>query len=268
MLLRIKTEGAVGVERNVITSRSNPLIAYVRKLNGKRAFRRSENAFAAEGPKLLAEALRWGARVETVLCVPGTALPGLPAGTRVAELPEQLLDYAADTETPQGIIFVCRGKPPVMPERLEGRRWLVLDGVQDPGNVGTVWRTADAFGADGLILCNGCADPWNPKTVRATMGAVFRLPVYEGTLADAAARLAAASVPLYAAALGEDTRDIRDISLSTAAVIIGSEGRGVSDEALSLCQQTIKIPMRARCESLNAAVAASVVLWEMARAAR
>ena len=255
----------MAVEREVITSRSNPLITYVRKLNGSRAFRRSENAFAAEGPKLLSEALRWGAKVETMLCAPGVLLPELPNRTRVAELPEQLLAYAADTETPQGIIFVCQGKPLAMPDRLEGCRWLVLDGVQDPGNVGTVWRTADAFGADGLILCNHCADPWSPKTVRATMGAVFRLPVYEGTLKDAAERLAAASVPLYAAALGEDTKDIRDVLLEKAAVIIGSEGRGVSEEALALCQKTVKIPMRDRCESLNAAVAASVILWEMAR---
>ena len=140
-----------------------------------------------------------------------------------------------------------------------------LDGVQDPGNVGTIWRAADAFGADGLILCSGCADPWSPKTVRSTMGAVFRLPVYEGTLRDAAERLAAACIPLYAAALRENTEDIRDVPLDQAAVIIGSEGRGVSDEALALCQKTVRIPMRARCESLNAAVAASVVLWEMAR---
>ena len=253
------------MERDVITSRANPLVAYVRKLNSKRAFRRTENAFAAEGPKLLTEALRWGARVETVLSAPGVSLPKLPAGTRVAELPDQLLDFVADTETPQGIIFICKGKPLAMPERLEGGRWLVLDGVQDPGNVGTIWRTADAFGADGLILCNGCADPWNPKTVRATMGAVFRLPVYEGTLGDTAQRFIEASVPLYAAALREDTEDVRDVPLDQAAVIIGSEGRGVSDEALALCQKTVKIPMRARCESLNAAVAASVVLWEMAR---
>ena len=256
------------MERDVITSRTNPLITQVRKLNSKRAFRRRSNAFAAEGPKLLAEALRWGAQVETVMAAPGVSLPELPARTRVVELPEQLLSAVADTETPQGIVFVCKGKPLAVPERLEGRRWLVLDGVQDPGNVGAVWRSADAFGADGLLLCNGCADPWNPKTVRATMGAVFRLPVYEGTLEDAAERFAAASVPLYAAALREDTQDIRDISLSRAAVIIGSEGRGVSDEALSLCKTTVRIPMRARCESLNAAVAASVVLWEMARGER
>ena len=253
------------MERDVITSRSNPLVAYVRKLNSRRAFRRAENAFAAEGPKLLAEALRWGARMETVMAAPGVSLPDLPACTRVVELPEKLLACVADTEAPQGIVFVCKGKPLAMPERLEGRRWLVLDGVQDPGNVGTIWRTADAFGADGVLLCNGCADPWNPKTVRASMGAVFRLPVYEGTLEDAARRLSAASIPLYAAALAENTEDIRGVALRKAAVVIGSEGRGVSGEALLLCQKTVRIPMRARCESLNAAVAASVVLWEMAR---
>ena len=268
MLFALRQRGAGEVERDVITSRSNPLITYVRKLNSKRAFRRAENAFAAEGPKLLAEALRWGARVETVLCAPGVFLPELPARTRAVELPDRLLACVADTETPQGIVFVCRGNPLAMPERLEGRRWLVLDGVQDPGNVGAIWRTADAFGADGLLLCNGCADPWNPKTVRSTMGAVFRLPVYEGTLKVAADRFAAACVPLYAAALREDTQDIRDVPLGTAAVVIGSEGRGVSDEALTLCQRTVRIPMRARCESLNAAAAAAVVLWEMARVER
>jgi TrmH family RNA methyltransferase len=253
------------VEREVITSRANPLIARVRKLNARRAFRRMENAFAAEGPKLLAEALRWGAELEAVIAAPGTALPELPDRVRRVEVPDSLLASMADTEAPQGIVFICKGKALAMPEQLLEGRWLVLDGVQDPGNVGTIWRTADAFGADGLILCNGCADPWNPKTVRATMGAVFRLPVYEGTLVEAADKLARAGVPLYAAALRDDTEDVRNICLERSAVIIGSEGRGVSEQALTLCQKTVKIPMLARCESLNAAVAAAVVLWEMGR---
>lgn len=178
------------MEREIITSRANPLLARVRKLNSRRAFRRAENAFAAEGPKLLGEALRWGAEVEAVIAAPGVPLPELPPGVRAVEVPDGILSSIADTESPQGIVFVCRGKPLALPERLEGRRCLVLDGVQDPGNVGTIWRAADAFGADGLILCNGCADPWNPKTVRATMGAVFRLPVYECGLGTAAERLA------------------------------------------------------------------------------
>ena len=253
------------MEREVITSRANPLIARVRKLNARRAFRRMENAFAAEGPKLLAEALRWGAELEAVIAAPGTALPELPDRVRRVEVPDSLLASMADTEAPQGIVFICKGKALAMPEQLLEGRWLVLDGVQDPGNVGTIWRTADAFGADGFILCNGCADPWNPKTVRATMGAVFRLPVYECALEAAAEGLERAGLPLYATALREDTEDVRRVDLGRGAVIIGSEGRGVSREALSLCGRTIKIPMSPRCESLNAAVAASVILWEMAR---
>ncbi|MGN0985348.1 MAG: TrmH family RNA methyltransferase [Candidatus Enterenecus sp.] len=248
-----------------ITSRANPLVARLKKLNGKRSARREEGAFCGEGPKLLAEALKWGAELETVVYAEGAALPELPGGVRMVEVPESLLSAVADTETPQGIVFVCRGGSLVLPERLEGRRYLVLDGVQDPGNVGTIWRTADAFGADGLILCPGCADPWSPKTVRATMGAVFRLPVYETSLQELAAGLAGAGIPLYATALREDTEDVRRVSLDRAAVIIGSEGRGVSAAALRLCEKTVKIPMRARCESLNAAAAAGVVLWEMAR---
>lgn len=249
----------------MITSRTNPLAARVRKLNSRRAFRREENAFAAEGLKLLVEALRWGAEVETVIAASGVSLPEMPDPVRVVEAPDSLIASIADTQTPQGIVFICKGKALAIPDRLMGGRWLVLDGVQDPGNVGTIWRTADAFGADGLILCNGCADPWNPKTVRATMGAIFRLPVYEGTLDEMADKLAAVPIPLYAAALREETADVRELALEKCAVIIGSEGRGVSERALSLCQRAVKIPMRTRCESLNAAVAASVVLWEMVR---
>ncbi len=253
------------MERESITSRANPLLARVRKLNSRRAFRREEGAFAAEGPKLLAEALRWGGELETVICAPGVELPELPEGTRVAEVGDSLLASVADTQSPQGIVFICKGKALSVPGRLTGGRYLLLDGVQDPGNVGTIWRTADAFGTDGLLLCEGCADPWNPKTVRATMGAVFRLPVYECALETAAERLAAAGLPLYAAALRDDTADVRELDLGRCAVAIGSEGRGVSQRTLELCERTVKIPMSPRCESLNAAVAAAVVLWEMAR---
>lgn len=253
------------MEREIVTSRANSLLTRVRRLNSRRAFRRAEGVFAAEGPKLLAEALRWGGELEAVICAHGSVLPELPPRTRVVEVEDGLLTSIADTESPQGIVFICKGKNLTLPDRLTGSRYLLLDGVQDPGNVGTIWRTADAFGADGLILCGGCADPWGPKTVRATMGAAFRLPVYECALEAAAERLAAAGLPLYAAALRDDTVDVRNIPLESCAVVIGSEGRGVSRQALTLCEKTIKIPMSPKCESLNAAVAASVVLWEMTR---
>ena len=191
------------MEREIITSKANSLLSRVRKLNSRRAFRRAEGAFAAEGPKLLGEALRWGVEVEAVICAPGVPLLELPAQVRVAEVGDALLASIADTQSPQGIVFICKGKNLALPDPLGGSRYLLLDGVQDPGNVGTIWRTADAFGAEGLILCNGCADPWNPKTVRATMGAVFRLPAYECTLAAAAGRLERAGISLYVPLLGE-----------------------------------------------------------------
>lgn len=253
------------MDTEIITSRANPLISRLRRLNAKRSARREEGAFCAEGPKLLAEAVKWGAQIETVVHTACLTLPELPQGVRRVEVPAALLESVADTETPQGVLFVCRAPALKLPEVLTGGRYLVLDGVQDPGNVGTIWRTADAFGADGLILCGGCADPWGPKTVRATMGAAFRLPVWECGLDDAAAALKRADIPLYTTALREDTEDVRAVDLSRSAVIIGSEGRGVSARALELCDKTIRIPMRERCESLNAAMAACAVLWEMAR---
>ena len=249
-----------------ITSRRNPLVLHIRRLGAERKYRRAQNAFLCEGDKLVEEALRWAGGVETLVCTEGTAPPEhCPADTRLVEVPEEVMAHLSTVETPQHYLAVCRLPERALPPALEPGRYLVLDGLQDPGNVGTIWRTADAFGADGLILVNGCADPFSPKTVRATMGACFRLPVWESDWDTLSARLAAAEVPLYTTALREDTADVRELSLARAAVVIGSEGRGVSEQALSLCQCTVKIPMRARCESLNAAVAASVVLWEMAR---
>ena len=248
-----------------ITSRKNELAAYIRKLSGSRSARRAAGEFVCDGPKLLAEALKWGAAVTTVVAEEGTSLPELPSAVRRGGGPADLLRSLSTTETPQGVLFLCRTPDLALPERLTGGRYMVLDGVQDPGNLGTVWRTADAFGADGLVLVHSCADPWSPKTVRATMGACFRLPVWEADLHTLQARLDEGGVPLYATALREDTEDLRAQDLRRCAVVIGSEGRGVSEETLALCGKTLKIPMRTRCESLNAAVAAAVVLWEMAR---
>ena len=247
-----------------ITSRNNRLIKHIRKLTSDREYRRSSGLFFGEGPKLLAEALKAGTAIETVVTARGVDLPGLDGLWR-AEVPADLLDSLCDTKTPQGVLFLAKMPDRTPPERLTGDRWLILDGLQDPGNVGTIWRTADGLGADGLVLVNHCADPFSPKTVRATMGACFRLPVYELEAEDLPGLLARSGLPLYAAALRADTRDIKGAQLSRCAVVIGSEGRGVSPELLNRSEQTVKIPMRARCESLNAAVAAAVILWEMAR---
>lgn len=248
-----------------ITSRQNPLMTRVRKLVSSRSFRRTEGEYLCDGVKLLEEAVKWNAPLTTVIVSEGQELPELPNGVRTVEVPGDVMRSISPMETPQGALMLCRMPSLSLPERLEGKRYLVLDGLQDPGNVGTIWRTADAFGADGLILVRNCADPFNPKTTRASMGAAFRLPVYETDEATLKARLDEAGLALFATALRADTVELEQADLSNCAVVIGSEGKGVSDELLALCGQTIKIPMESTCESLNAAMAAGVVLWEMYR---
>ena len=248
-----------------ITSRQNPLMTHLRKLASSRSYRKKSGEYLCDGTKLLAEALKWGAEVKTAVFSEGVDIPPLPDGVRAVRVSEELMRSVSPMETPQGALFTVRLPDTALPETLSGAHYLVLDGVQDPGNVGTILRTADAFDCDGVFIVNACADPYSPKTARATMGAVFRRDVYQCTADELCALLQKCGLPLYGTALRNDTVSLRDAELSRAAVAVGSEGRGLSAEILSKCEKTIKIPMSPRCESLNAAVAASVVLWEMYR---
>ena len=142
---------------------------------------------------------------------------------------------------------------------------IVLESVQDPGNVGTVIRTANAFRIGAVILTGDCADVYHPRTVRATMGAIFRQNVLVMDKSSLKDFLKESGLPLYGAALSERAKDLRELSLRHAAVAIGSEGRGLSEELLALCDEELIIPMNPDSESLNAAVAAALVMWEMER---
>ncbi len=248
-----------------ITSRQNPLMTHLRKLASSRAYRREQGEYLCDGVKLLDEALRWGAAVKTAVFSEDVDVPELPEGVRAVRVPRELMRAVSPMETPQGALFTVRLPDEPLPQTLCGARYLVLDGVQDPGNVGTILRTADAFGCEAVLLVNGCADVFSPKTARATMGAVFRIPAYACTVDELCALLTRSGLPLYGTALREDTVDLRSVPLARAAVAIGSEGRGLSAEVLAHCEKTLKIPMQPRCESLNAAMAACVVLWEMYR---
>ena len=248
-----------------ITSRTNSLCTHIRKIASSRSYRRKCGEFLCDSPKLLTEALLWGGKLNTVVCTEGTELPPLPAHVRTVEVPGEVMKSISPAETPQGILSVCAIPEQSLPEILPGKRYVVLDGVQDPGNVGTVLRTADAFCADGVFLVNACADLYNPKTVRSTMGAVFRCPVWSCTPSQLRELLTASDLPLYGAALRSDTEDARNVDYSRCAIAIGSEGKGLCEEMLGLCDKTILIPMSEHCESLNAAIAASVLLWEAHR---
>ena len=150
-----------------------------------------------------------------------------PDTVRAVRVSEDLMRSVSPMETPQGALFTVALPETKLPETLAGKHYLVLDGVQDPGNVGTILRTADAFECDGVFLVNACADLFNPKTARATMGAIFRREAYSVTPEELFALLSKSGVPLYGTALREDTVPLSDANLSKAAVAIGSEGRGL-----------------------------------------
>ena len=252
-----------------IQSRQNAALKHLARLGRERKYRRSTGEMLCEGEKMLEEALRSGAVLKTVLARRGWESEMLrEAESRGAALycaEDALFRLASEVESPQNVIFSCM-QPQWDAAALDGKEQvLLLDGLQDPGNLGTILRTAEAFALGAVVLCEGCADPFSPKVVRSTMGAVFRLPCVQLPLKEALDLLKTAGLPVYATALHEDSVPLSAVSLSRAAVIIGSEGRGVSDLALRLSDKRVIIPMRGRAESLNAGVAAAIVIYEMTK---
>ena len=245
-----------------ITSRQNAVIRFFRDLSKDADLRQREKLFLCDGGKLMNEALRSSAEIKTVLWKE-ERIPDFPAFTEEYILPADLFDYVSPMKNSGGPLFSVRMR--CDGENVHIRQALALEGVQDPGNVGTLLRTADAFGIDAVILLDGCADLYSPKTVKASMGAVFRQRVYRMDLAALADACTKNRLPLYGAALSDKAADLREIDLTEAVIAIGSEGRGLSPELLRLCDGEMIIPMRGKAESLNAAVAGSVIMWEMQR---
>lgn len=243
-----------------ITSRKNPLLQQVRKLLSSRKAREEAGLFAADGTKLLEEALRWFPGLHTVILAEGTKAPDLPDHVRLVEVPPDVMEDISPMKSPQGALFLCRiPEEPVFSPR---GGLVILDGIQDPGNLGTILRTADALEVP-VVLTDGCADLYNWKTVRASMGALFRSQPPRLPWQELTACLKAAGIPLAVTALSPRAEDIRTADLTACAVVIGSEGQGVRRELLELCDRELIIPMNPRCESLNAAVAAAIVLWQI-----
>lgn len=243
-----------------ITSRKNPLLVQIRRLVSSRGARRSAGMFLGDGVKLLEEALKWGAPLETVVYSEGLDGPELPPEVRTVRVPEDVMASISPMESPQGALFLCR-----LPEKkayAPTPGCLLLDGIQDPGNLGTILRTADALDIP-VTLLEGCADPYSPKTVRASMGAVFRTQPVKADWAEVKAACGVAGIPVAVTALSQRAKDLRNADLRGMAVVIGSEGQGVRREILESADGELIIPMNPRCESLNAAVAAAIVMWQM-----
>ena len=245
-----------------ITSRKNPFIAQLRTLAADAALRRERGEFVCDGLKLLGEAVENGAEILSVLWKEGGALSEIDCPVQ-AVAPAELFDHASPMKNSPGPLFTVR--IPVDPKDGKIENAIILENVQDPGNVGTVLRTASAFSIGAVVLTGDCADLYGPKTVRATMGAIFRQRVLRLDRSELPAWLEEHGLPLYGAALSKDAQDLRGLDLTHAAVAVGSEGQGLSPELLALCRGEVIIPMDARSESLNAAVAAAVLMWEMNR---
>lgn len=243
-----------------ITSKQNTTLQHIRKLLSSRAYRNECREFVADGIKLLQEALKWNYDVKTVVLSDGVELGQNADRLRVLRVSDELMRYVSNMQSPQGALFVCGYPEETETELTPGT--LVLDAIQDPGNVGTILRTADAMNVP-VVLCEGCADPFNEKTVRASMGAIFRTKLSFCPAQKLLSDCKQSGIPLAVTALHTESKDIRSLDLRSFAVVIGSEGHGVSPVFLDNADERLIIPMSDRCESLNAAVAASIVLWQM-----
>lgn len=256
----------------MITSTSNTKIKYVRRLLSDRRFRQRENAFVIEGTRWLAEMVSFKERLQLVL-VTEQWLQGnrhlletlnVDESSGLQVVTEQVIAHASDTETPSGVLGVVEIVPLPLPEPPQ---WLlILDRVADPGNMGTILRTSAAAGVDGVLAGPGCVDVYNPKVVRSSMGAHLRLPVLSLSWQEIEDKVAGMAV-WVAAADGRTSYSEVDWK-RPSALIIGSEARGAGQKAYTLAHESVNIPMAGETESLNAAVAAGVILFEGQRQRR
>ena len=245
----------------IIESRANERVKEARKLLLRKA-RKETGLHLIEGEKLVGEAISSGARVVSCFIEQGFAFS--PPESAIAHVVSRaVLESLCESQTPQGVVAVIETPPLTPPEQYPSGLLVVLDGVQDPGNVGAILRSADAFGACGVLLSPACADVYAPKTLRAAMGSTYHLPVWQGELTHELASLKEQSF----FALCGDLRGSEALPAlpSSVALVIGSEGSGVSAEVAALCAG-YRLTMRGRAESLNASVAAGVLLYVVSEA--
>ena len=258
-----------------ITARTNDKIKYAGKLCLDASERKKSGLFFLEGLRLCCDAVRSGVPIcevfvtDDALSRYGEELrPLLESGNEVYGITEEIAHKLADTKNPQGVFCIAKrlDKFHNMDKINYNGIYIAAENLQTPGNLGAVARTAEALGLDGLIVSGGC-DIFNPKAQRAAMGSLLRLPVYE--IAELPAFLrecAEKGVATYAAVPDADALPVTQMDRTGGLVcVIGNEGNGLSEEVIRACRSAVTIPMKGRAESLNAAAAASVIMWEMVR---
>ncbi len=245
-----------------LTSLKNPRILAFRSLQERKG-RLAHEAFLVEGDRLVREALSSSFPVRAVLLRTDREIPDwVSADLPLYLLPDHVFAAVAGTKTPQGIAAVIG----MQPRPAQGHRLVALDGVQDPGNVGTILRTADAVGFDGAILSPECADVFAPKVLRATMGSIFRLGLsFPGSLPAFLREKREQGCSILSSQLDGTPFFSREGVAPDLILVIGNEGNGVSPEVRSEATHHLRLPMRGGAESLNAAVAAAVMMYDLTR---
>ncbi len=255
-----------------LTSRDNAVIKEMTKLLSDAKYRKKSGRFVIEGARLCADAVRSGVHVVTALATP-QAQCRYEAEWREIEavadkafsLSEALAKHLSDTDAPQGVFCLCARPETTLLTVSANEVYLALENVQDPGNMGTIFRTAEALGVKGVLLSSGCCDVYNPKVLRASMGGVFRLPfaVCEDFVGELA--VLADKMPVLACVVDADACPVTAAPKNGAVAVIGNEGNGMSDKAIAVCTHRVTIPMAGRAESLNASMAAGILMWELCR---
>ncbi|MEG0260806.1 MAG: RNA methyltransferase [Lysinibacillus sp.] len=247
-----------------IESTQNALVKYWKKLASTRKERERSGEFLVEGFHLVEEALKNKDQILQLIVREGVDLPMLWPIDEImmVEVTANVAKEFAETENSQGVFAVCKQLIVNEETKQAWRKVLLVDAVQDPGNIGTMIRTADAAGLDAIILGKGCADIYNPKTLRSAQGSHFHIPVIRGELDEWIDILQDAGVPVYGTALENDAVAYTDIEITDAfALMMGNEGSGINPQYLSKTDQNVIIPIFGQAESLNVAVATGIVLY-------
>ncbi len=253
---------------------NNPKVQQLRRLLGRRSARSGEGLFVVEGPVLVAEAAAagWACEAQFVTAeADGVDAPGIPGAGEVFHLAAGVLDRVASTTTPQEPLAIVRMRAPgdVASTLTSASLVVVADRLADPGNLGTILRSAEAAGADAVVLTPGSVDPYNPKVVRASAGALFHVPVVEATLDDVAGWGLELIGTTSHDAPGRTVIDHTDADFTgRVALVLGNEAAGLPDEwsdTAGPIARWVTIPHRGRAESLNVAMAATVILFEASR---
>lgn len=266
-----------------IASKENPKIKLWNKLSQSKKARAQEGLFVLEGARLCAEAINQWKNGNLDIYAAFAAEDALEKYSDYISgdlfydndqrnfyvVSDEVSRKMSETKNSQGIYIIAYYENRMLCENDldKNGRYIVLDNLQDPGNVGTILRTADAVGVSGVIMCNNCCELYNPKTIRSAMGSVFRLKIYhEKNLQNVADILRNSFVKTYAAVIDKDAVSLTDVNFENgSAVVIGNEGNGLSSEDSSCCDEKITIKMHGNINSLNAAMAGGIILWEMFR---